>query len=428
MINHYKFNKKERHYLKTGLFAAYYECRRNKRNTHNALRFELNQEKEILSLYEEILSGTYQVGYSRAFIVFEPVQREIFAANFRDRVVHHYIISRLEPVFERLFIYDSYSCRSGKGTHFGVSRINRFIRSCSQNYTKDCYVLKVDIHGFFMNIRREILLEKVLAIIEKYYTNFDRQLLIDLCRKVILYNPVPDCIIKGRREDWNGLPANKSLFNTGGKVGIPIGNLTSQIFANLYLNDFDHFVKRDLKQRYYGRYVDDCILVNSSKEELTKLVGHLSAFLQEKLALQLHPKKIYLQHYTKGILFAGIFIKPYCQYAGKRIKRKINAVMLNKYRSNFSFDDKRTDLNLSRWICSVNSYLGICKHYNTYRFRKNLIKRFEKDPVVRFDKKMCVVKKGERAKARKGEGAKARKHESTKARKGEGAKGVKVII
>jgi hypothetical protein len=392
MINHYKFNKKERHYLKTGLFAAYYDCRRNKRSTHNALRFELNQEKEISSLYEEILSGTYQVGHSRAFIVFEPVQREIFAADFRDRVVHHYIIARLEPVLEQRFIYDSYSCRRGKGTHFGISRINRFIRSCSQNYTKDCYVLKVDIHGFFMNIQREILFEKVLAIIEKHYTKFDRQLLIDLCRKVILHNPVPGCIIKGGREDWEGLPANKSLFSTGGKVGIPIGNLTSQIFANLYLNDFDQFVKRDLKQRYYGRYVDDCVFVNSSKEELAGLVKHLSTFLQKELALQLHPKKKYLQHYTKGILFAGIFIKPYRQYTGKRIKHKINAVMINKYRANFSSNDKLTTFKLSHWTCSVNSYLGICKHYNTYRFRKNLIKRFEKDPVVTFNKEMCIVK------------------------------------
>jgi retron-type reverse transcriptase len=393
MVNPYKFSKKERHYLKTGLFAAYYACRRNKRNTHNALLFELNQEKEIQSLYEEILSGTYQVGRSRAFIVFEPVQREIFAANFRDRVIHHYIISRLEPVFERLFIYDSYSCRTTKGTHFGISRIRRFIRSCSQNYTKDCYVLKVDIQGFFMNIRKEILLEKTLAIIEKYYKHFDRQLLIDLCRKVIMHNPVPDCIIKGTQRDWEGLPANKSLFSTGGKVGIPIGNLTSQVFANLYLNDFDQFVKRKLKQRYYGRYVDDCVFVHSSKEELEGLLVHLSAFLQENLALQLHPKKIYLQHYSKGILFTGIFIKPYCQYVGKRIRRKINATMINKYRLNFTSSDRDTDANLTHWIGSVNSYLGTCKHYDTYRFREQLVKRFKKDPIVVFNKEMCIVKK-----------------------------------
>jgi hypothetical protein len=209
MDNYYKFNKRERHYLKVGLFAAYYECRRNKRRTHNAMRFELNQEEEVTSLYEELLTGNYQVGLSRAFIVFEPVQREIFAADFRDRVIHHYIIARLEPVFERLFIYDSYSCREGKGTHFGVSRIDGFIRSCSQNYTRDCYVLKVDIQGFFMNIRKEILLEKVLFILKKQYKGFDKELLSDLCKKVILHNPVPDCIVKGVERNWEGLPKNK---------------------------------------------------------------------------------------------------------------------------------------------------------------------------------------------------------------------------
>jgi retron-type reverse transcriptase len=392
MANYYKFNKKERHYFKVGLFAAYYECRRNKRKTHNALRFELNQEKEIDSLYEDILAGRYEVGHSRAFIIVEPVQREIFAADFRDRVIHHYIIARLEPIIERLLIYDSYSCRTGKGTHFGVTRINQFIRSCSQNYTTDCYILKVDIQGFFMNIKKERLFEKTLAMIEKYYTKFDRQLLIDLCKKVILHNPVPDCIVKGAQQDWKGLPANKSLFSTGGKVGIPIGNLTSQVFANLYLNDFDQFIKRELKQRYYGRYVDDCVFVNSSKDELKLLVGRLSAFLQENLALQLHPKKIWLQHYTKGVLFTGIFIKPYRRYVGKRIKRKINTVMINNYRSNFTPDAQTTAANLTHWVSSVNSYLGTCKHYNTYHLRKKLIERFEKDPVVTFNKELCVCK------------------------------------
>jgi retron-type reverse transcriptase len=391
--NYYRFNKKERLYLKEALYAAYYECRRHKRRTHNAMRFELNQEKEIEALYEEILSRRYQVDRSRAFIVFEPVQREIFAAGFRDRVIHHYIISRLEPVLERLFIYDSYSCRKGKGTHFGVKRVSEFIRSCSQNYTQDCYILKVDIQGFFMNIRKELLLKKVIAVIERYYKGFDKELLTDLCRKVILHNPVLDCVIKGSPSDWEGLPENKSLFSTSGKVGIPIGNLTSQVFANLYLNEFDHFVKRDLKQKCYGRYVDDCVIVDSSKEKLQRHVSLLSLFLRKNLSLRLHPKKVYLQHYNKGVLFAGIYIKPYRLYVGQRIKRKMNYTLLNKYRRLYRDNPIETSENLSHWISSVNSYLGVCKHYATYRFRKQLIDRFKSDPFVAFDKEMCVATK-----------------------------------
>jgi retron-type reverse transcriptase len=392
MINYYKLTKKERLAFKVGLFTAYYACRRNKRGTHNALHFELNQEEEIASLCEDILSGTYQVGRSRAFIVLEPVQREIFAADFRDRVVHHYIIAHLEPIFERLFLHDSYSCRTGKGTHFGVSRVDKFIRSCSQNYTTDCYILKIDIQGFFMNIRKEILFEKVISIIKQRYKGFDKQLLMDLCRKVILHNPVPDCIVKGPQSNWEGLPSNKSLFSTGGRIGIPIGNLTSQVFANLYLNDFDQFVKRELKQKYYGRYVDDCILIHPSKEELKRLIPLLSSFLEENLGLRLHPKKIYLQHYTKGVAFTGVFIKPHRKYVGRRIQKKMSKAMLNDYRPVYRDDDQLTKENMAHWISSVNSYLGICKHYDTYRLRESLVRRFANDPVVVFDKAMCVVK------------------------------------
>jgi hypothetical protein len=175
-------------------------------------------------------------------------------------------------------------------------------------------------------------------------------------------------------------------------VGIPIGNLTSQVFANLYLNAFDHYVKRELKQKYYGRYVDDCVIVNTSKEELRALVFRLSSFLKENLFLQLHPQKIYLQHYSKGVLFAGIFIKPHRRYVGKRIKRKMNRMMINKYRLIYKSTGFRTVGNLKQWLSSVNSYLGVCKHYDTYRFRENLVKRFENDPVVVFDKEMHVVK------------------------------------
>jgi retron-type reverse transcriptase len=390
-LNYYHLTKRERLYLKTGLFAAYYACRRNKRGTHNEMRFELNQEEEIQSLWEDILSGSYEVGLSRAFIVFEPVKREIFAADFRDRVVHHYIISRLEPILERLFIYDSYSCRTGKGTHFGVARVNHFIRSCSANYTKDCYILKVDIQGFFMNIRKEILLEKVLSIIQTRYSGFDKQILIDLCRQVVLHNPVDNCLIKGERSNWDGLPSNKSLFSSQGRVGIPIGNLTSQVFANLYMNDFDQYVKRDLQQKYYGRYVDDCIFVHPSKEVLKNLIPLLSAFLEENLHLTLHPKKIYLQHYTKGVAFTGIFIKPYRQYVGKRIRRKMNYTLLNTYRQLYTDNSCETDQNIHHWIGSVNSYLGISKHYHTYRFRKSLALRFVNDPFVKFNAEFCVI-------------------------------------
>ena len=138
------------------LFKAYYSCRKNKRNTINALAFELNLEEELIQLKEELESGRYAISSSIAFVVDKPVKREIFAANFRDRVVHHLVIQKMNSVFEPHFIYDSYACRKSKGTHFGIGRVDGFIRKCSKNYTQDCYVLKLDIKGFFMHINKNV--------------------------------------------------------------------------------------------------------------------------------------------------------------------------------------------------------------------------------------------------------------------------------
>lgn len=389
----YTFSNVQRRLFVKDLFAAYYDCRRHKRNTANALRFELNLERNLNQLSEDILSGKYVIGRSCAFIVDRPVKREIFAADFRDRVIHHYIIAKLEPYFERMFIHDSYSCRKGKGTHFAVERVDHFIRSCSENYTKDCYVLKLDIQGFFMSIRKELLYAKVEHVIRKYYRGFDKELLSDLSRMVILHNPVEDCFVKGSSSDWDGLPESKSLFRTGGKVGLPIGNLTSQVFANLYLNDFDQYVKRELKIKYYGRYVDDCIFVAEDKEELKELVGKIRTYLYDSLGLMVHPRKIYLQHYTKGVQVTGVFIKPHRKYIGKRIQRSMNQVFRKGYREIFHKEDAVYQQNIEHWLCSVNSYLGISKHYDSYAFRKKLCDRLKDNPIgIRFDEECAVAK------------------------------------
>ena len=151
------------------LFEAYFKCRSNKRNTLNALAFEVDYEANLLKLCAEINNGTYQPGQSIAFIVNKPVKREIFAADFRDRVVHHLIVGKLNPLFEKAFIYDSYACRTGKGTHLGIQRVDRFIRECSHNYTTDCYVLKLDIKGFFMHINKAVLFAELQAFIQQQY-------------------------------------------------------------------------------------------------------------------------------------------------------------------------------------------------------------------------------------------------------------------
>jgi len=356
------------------LFEAYISCRKLKRNTANSLAFEVDYEQNLIDLCEEINQGTYRPGKSIAFIVDKPVKREIFAADFRDRVVHHLLINKLNHLFEKEFIYDSYACRVNKGTHFGIKRIDRFIRQCSMNYTRDCYILKMDIKGFFMHIDKTLLYPRLDEFIKAKYFESDKTLILDLCEKIIFYDPAKNCIIKGKKNNWNGLPPDKSLFYSPENCGLPIGNLTSQVFANFYLNSLDHFIKHKLKIRYYGRYVDDFVLVHEDNEYLKSIIPAIRSFLLNDLHLQLHPKKIILQHYQKGVKYLGAFIKPGRIYMANRTKgnfynaiQKHNAVVC---------DHKPSKNEKDSFLSSMNSYLGIMKHYKTYTLRKNIISKY----------------------------------------------------
>ena len=355
------------------LFQAYFDARKNKRNTFNALAFERCFEQELFHLMDDILDGNYTPRPSICFIVNRPVKREIFAADFRDRVVHHYIYNQIAPVFEKLFINDCYSCRKGKGTHYGIKRIDHFIRSCSRNYIRDCYVLKLDISGYFMSMNRKLLYEKVYAGLLRYShkVQFDLPLVLGLTRKTIFHDPTHHCHIKGKQSNWQGLPKDKSLFSARPNCGLPIGNLTSQLFGNIYLTDFDHYVKRELGIRYYGRYVDDFVLIHQNREYLKSLVPVIRDYLQKHLQLTLHPKKVYLQHYTKGVNFLGAVIKPHRIYIANRTRGNFHDAIRQQNRT--VQDHKPTPHQIHNFLCSMNSYMGILKHFKTYRFRKQLL-------------------------------------------------------
>lgn len=357
------------------LFQAYYDARRNKRNTWNALRFEMNYEERLLALWEEIREWRYQIGRSICFINFKPVQREIFAADFRDRIVHHLIFNYLNPIVEQGFIKDSYSCRKGKGVHYGIRQVQSFIRKCSKNYSGDAWILKLDILGYFMCIDRRILFEKIL---DKLYgvqqpLGFDLNMLIYLLEKVIFNDPTQHCIIKGAASDWRGLPKSKSLFHAPAGKGFPIGNLTSQLFGNIYLNEFDHFVRENLGVPYYGRYVDDFVLIHEDREFLKGLIPTLRLYLKKRLDLELHPKKIYLQHYQKGVAFLGTYIKPYRTYIGKRTKHGFFQAIQKWNRFLAENNGKLEKPELKKFIATMNSYLGTMQHHKTYRLRKKLL-------------------------------------------------------
>lgn len=338
----------------------------------NALQFEADYESNLIELCAEINQGSYQLGKSIAFMVSKPVKREIFAADFRDRVVHHLIINKLNPLFEKVFIHDSYACRLGKGTHFGIRRADRFIRKCSHNYTNDCYVLKLDIQGFFMHIDKHILFTRLTDFIKDKYQQADQSILLSLCQKIIYNDPTQNCIIKGDRSLWNGLPPDKSLFHSRPNCGLPIGNLTSQIFANFYMNVFDHFIKHDLGVRYYCRYVDDFLLVHQDRNYLKSLIPQIADFLQSQLQLTLHPKKIYLEHYTHGVQFLGVVIKPHRIYVAHRIKGNFYTAM--EKQNKICKDKSPTKEQKASFLCVINTYLGLMKHYKTYGLRKKMLK------------------------------------------------------
>lgn len=352
-------NKKLNHQIK----LAYIKAIKNKRWKLNTLQFSLDLEKNFLKLAKDIERRNYEITRSLCFICFQPIKREIFAGDFRDRVIHHYVFSRLYDHYDKLLINDCYSCRLNKGTDYGIKRASSYLRSVSSNFKKPAFVLKLDISGYFMSINKTLLYRINQDLVKKIFkeNESDKNTLLYLLRKIIFHDPTPNCQIRGSKQDWYRLPKNKSLFYTKPNCGLPIGNLTSQLFGNIYLNDFDHFVKEKLKCRYYGRYVDDMFFMHEDKEFLKSLIPKISKYLQDNLNLELHPKKIYLQEVNKGLPFLGAIIKPNRIYPSKRIiksfREKINLVV----------EKKLTDPSF------FNSYLGQLKKYNSYNLRKKIM-------------------------------------------------------
>jgi len=360
------------------LFRAYYDARKHKRKTLSAMDFEVNYESNIFELGRELVSDTYKIGKSICFISFKPLQREIFAADFRDRIIHHLIYNYINPFFECSFINDCYSCRIGRGTSYGIKRLNHFIRSCSKNYKQNCYILKLDIKGYFMSIDKDILYKKLAERIKNCESDnkFDYDWLMSLIHKVIFHDPTQNCTIKGQKEDWRGLPKSKSLFGAEKNKGLPIGNLTSQLFGNVYLNKFDHFIKHELGCKYYGRYVDDMVIVHQDREYLKSIIPIVKKYLKDELFLELHPKKIYLQNYKIGVRFLGVFIKPYRIY----IRNQTKGNFLNKIKYWNQMIKKTAETFTDEWqgkfLSSLNSYLGLIGTFNTYKLRHKILKTY----------------------------------------------------
>jgi hypothetical protein len=225
-----------------------------------------------------------------------------------------------------------------------------------------------------MSINRNILFEKLVAFVDERYHFPDKDCIKKLCKIIIFNDPTKDCIYHSSQDSWKRLPRDKSLFFAPKDCGLPIGNLTSQIFANFYLNEFDHFVKKECGITNYGRYVDDCLIVHRSRAFLKKIVPKIQSYLQDNLRLILHPRKIYLQPCRHGVKFLGCFIKPSHIVINHRTIRNFKRSLY--FYNKLARDHKPDKTERMAFIASVNSYLGIMKHYRTYKQRRRILKNY----------------------------------------------------
>jgi len=317
-------------------------------------------------LYRALQAGTYEIGRSLAFVVTYPKIREIWAADFRDRVVHHLIYNAISDRFHRRFIRDTYGCIPGRGVHDGGRRVSGFARSITRNWSRPAYCLKIDVANFFNSIDRRRLLE----IIERYVPEDWLRVLI---RQAILHDPRTNAFFRSTRDLFNRVPRHKSLLYAPDGMGLPIGNLTSQFFANVYMNEVDQFVKHGLRARYYGRYVDDMVLFHEDSDVLNGWNERIDGFLQDRLKLRLHPNKKWLNRADAGINFVGFIIKPGRTYLRQssleNCKQKIRA-----WERKGAPVDAETLQGLSD---SVTSYLGMLRQVNGYNARRSLCRRVE---------------------------------------------------
>jgi retron-type reverse transcriptase len=305
------------------LFDAWREFRRGKSKKSDVARFEFNLEDNLFKLHDELLAGFYVPAPYEAFYVKDPKLRHIHKACVRDRVVHQALFRVLYPIFDRHFIFDSYSSRNGKGTHAGARRLESFVRKASANWTRQAWCLKCDVRKFFDSIDHEILLGLIRARVSD-----------ERAMKLI------ETIVLG--------------FEKSPGKGLPLGNVTSQLFANVYMNEFDQFAKHELKARFYARYCDDFVIVSRDRAVLCGYIQSIYVHLSIRLSLQLHPTKVHIRKVRRGIDFLGQVVLPHRNVLRTNTKRRMFRLVNEK---------------------NLASYVGILSHGKGERVKVALEKR-----------------------------------------------------
>jgi RNA-directed DNA polymerase len=285
------------------LVQAYLDCRRTKRNSATATTFEARTERNLFDLHSELLAGEYRPGRSICFVVKRPRPREVWAAEFRDRIVHWLLYNAVAPRFHASFVADSCACIPGRGTLYAARRLEHQVRSITRNWCEPASYLKCDLANFFVSIDKAVLLEQLQRRVTEPWW-------MQLATTILMHDPREDVELRADRRELALVPPHKSLFNAPAGYGLPIGNLSSQFFANVLLDDLDQFVKHRLRAPTYVRYVDDFVLLHPSAQWLRQSLAGIEGCLAG-LHLQLNPRKTILQPVARGIDFVGHVIKPW---------------------------------------------------------------------------------------------------------------------
>ena len=293
------------------LVQAYLDCRASKRNTASALAFEERLEANLVELHEELCSGQYSPGRSICFVITRPKPREVWAAEFRDRIVHHLLYNHISPRFYASFIANSCACIPGRGTLYAAERLEHSVRSVTQNWSVPAHYLKMDLANFFVAIDKNMLRAQIAHHVTEPFW-------MALAETILFHDPRQDVEVRGRADLLALVPPHKSLFNAPAHCGLPIGNLSSQFFANIYLDALDQFCKHQIGARHYVRYVDDFIILHQSPQWLHQALTRIDAWLPERLGAHLNPTKTILQPIERGIDFVGHVIKPWRRTTRKR--------------------------------------------------------------------------------------------------------------
>lgn len=333
------------------LFLAWQEFKKGKIRKPDVQEFEYNLEDNIFELHEKLKTKAYQHSYYTSFYVYDPKLRKINKACVKDRVLHHAVFRVLYPIFDPIFIFDSYSCRIGKGTHRAVNRLQSFARKVSENNTRNCFISKCDIKKFFDSVSQDVLISLIESKIK---------------------DPAAIWLIGKIIKSFYALP----------NIGLPLGNITSQLFANIYLNELDQFIKHKLGVKYYIRYCDDFVILDGSQKYLEDLILKIDRFLKEKLKLSLHSGKVIIKKYHQGIDFLGYISFPYCRLLRTKTKRRMfKKIKLNKEKLKRGFIMKES---FNQFLLS---YYGILKHCNGLKLKTNIVSLTTETAIIDLPEK-----------------------------------------